>query len=146
MCREIVWCFYINYSSYHPFIFNTTGCQYFFSLDYWACSDDVIFITSFIGTAYPSYEHPFCLIVLSEKHKPICNFDNMSCPSVLLYLWLPCESSRWRFHIILFAASSSRRTISTLLWCFSGISLIGSSNKPVWSFSYTDFAYVCLVL
>ena len=75
-------------------------------------------VTSFIGDVHPLYAPTSLLIVLLEKHKFIYSSENISCPIIILYLWFPRESYKWKFHVIIFVASNSGSTISTLLWCF----------------------------
>ena len=82
----------------------------------WELADDVMFVTSFIGSVHPLYAPTFNQIILSEKHKSICNLDNIRRPRIISYLLFPCESSTWKFHVIPFVTSISGITIYTLLF------------------------------
>ena len=70
---------------------------------------------SFIGEVPTSYAPPPPLIVFSEKHKYIFNLENISRPSIILYLWLPCKWSTSELQVILFIAYILTKNIYTLI-------------------------------
>ena len=66
-----------------------------------------IFEIYFIGVLYTLYMPPFLLRLLLEKHKHIFSSENILRLTIISYLWVPYESSMWKFHITLFIAFSS---------------------------------------
>ena len=90
----------------------------FKNIYYWSQWHDdlkLILETSFIGVVYTLYLNILSLMVILEKHQYIFNLDYMPRPSILWYLWRPCKSSTWKFHITLFFESSSGSKFSTSL-------------------------------
>ena len=120
----------------------------FQKLSYLRQSDDaleLVFEMSFIRYIHYFYVPQFNLLVLPAKHKYIFSSDNISRPSIMLYLWLIWESSTWKSHIIIFIAYNSGSKISTLM-----IYLVLKSPTCVlqknWSlFLFQIFAYVYLL-
>ena len=108
--------------------------SFFQRVPLWYCGDDILFVTAFIGAVHPLCVPPFPLIVLSDKHRYICNSGNISRPIIISYLIFPCKSYTWKFHAIFFVFSSSGSKKSTLLWCFA-------SNCPPWVFQWTGVAF-----
>ena len=74
-----------------------------------------IFVTSFIGSVHHTYASPFTLFRLLEKHRSIFISYNISCPSITSYLWFPCDSSTWKFHVIISVTSNLGSIICALL-------------------------------
>ena len=63
------------------------------------------------------------------------NSDNMSNSITISYLWFLHDSSTWKFHVMLFVASSLGSTITNLLWCFVW-------NSPPWVLQLTGVVYL----
>ena len=78
----------------------------FKNISYWSQWHDelrLILETSVIVVVYTLYLNILSLMVIFEKHQYISNLDYMPRPSIFSYLWRPCKSSTWKFHITLFS-------------------------------------------
>ena len=100
----------------------------------WKCAYEIIVVKSYIKDVHPLYLPTFPFIVFLKKHKSMCSLEIMSRPKIILYLWLPRESSNWKFHAIIYFVSNFGSKISTLLWCFVW-------NFPPWVFEVTSAVY-----
>ena len=70
---------------------------------------------SFIREVPSSNTPTFTLPVLLDKHKSMLSSEKISHLSIMSYLWHPCESSIWKFHIIFFVAYISARIVYILV-------------------------------
>ena len=85
------------------------------------------------------------LMVLYDKQKSIFSPEKISSPSIISYMWCPCKSSKWKYHITLFVTSSSGRKISTLVVNLFLSHLLVYFNGPDWSF-FNFFAYMFSII